>query len=105
MARSKKLNYKGKLAEPLYADDYFRPPGLLANPDEIARRGEEDLRKELNCRMDLLFDHWDIERADWTSLAIKLAKAHVPGFRMEPQRKRTGPAHIWDSTTYTELLA
>jgi hypothetical protein len=104
MAR-KKPSYKGKLAEPLYADDYFQPSGLLADHDEVARRGEENLSKEFNHRIDLLFDHWDIDRADWKSLAITLAIAHVPGFRREPQRKRTGPAQIWDSTTYTELLA
>jgi hypothetical protein len=102
MARNKKPNYKGKLAKPLYADDYFRQPGLLANPDEVARRGEEDLLKEMICRFDLLFLHFGIDRIDWISLAIALAIAHVPGFRWG---KRTGPAEIWDPITYTELWA
>jgi hypothetical protein len=102
MARNKKPNYKGKLAEPLHRDNYFRTPGLLANPDEVARRGEEDLSKELICRLDLLFLHFGIDKTDWMSLAIALAIAHVPGFRWG---KRKGPEKIWDSTTYTELLA
>jgi hypothetical protein len=102
MPRNKKLDYEGKLAEPLHGDDYLRQAGLLEDPGEVARRRQEDFLKELNSRIDLLFLHFGIDRTDWTSLAMELAIAHVPGFRWG---KRTGPKKIWDSTAYTELLA
>jgi hypothetical protein len=105
-ANNKKLGYKGRLAEPMYSDDYFRPSGLLVEKsDEIARQEKERFLREFYDRIDLLFSHWNIDGKDWRSLAITLAIAHVPGLRSEPSQKRTGPAQIWDYTGYTELLA
>ena len=63
--------YKGKLAEP------------LTRRDEPSEEERDEFNRTAHERMDLLLDHYGIDRSDperWHSLAILLAVNHVPCF-------------------------
>jgi hypothetical protein len=81
--------------------------GLLAKPidlQELASRPEfadanAASKAEITDRLGLLFKHYDVDltltsEQAWSSLAIKLAFAHVPGFQFATRAKR-GAKRKW----------
>src|SRR5436853_5156234 len=56
--------------------------GLLAKPMILPETGVGDLLGYAH-RIDALFEHYGIERWDWTNLCLALAWHHVPGFRFQ----------------------
>jgi hypothetical protein len=91
--------YTGKLAEPIYAEDY-RPKGPLdlTTPETYAAR----LNDELAERLDLLFEHYSIAPGDTTALVAALAIAHVPGMQF---RAKNVPQIRWTPEARMELWA
>ena len=90
-------NYSGVLATPMRV---HRPgAGILLEEEELPAREGEAKRKNLEQfveRVVALFKHYGVAPGDFATLSIKLAQAHVPGFRYrEPgERGRGRPSGI-----------
>ena len=113
MPQQKTPKYTGKLAERLPApkDVETLPPDnrivdiRLAVSFELALL-EWEHDTEIENRMGLLFDHFEIPRPaagheleSWRAMAFKLAITHVGGF----QRKQLGPKLIWGTRQISKL--
>jgi hypothetical protein len=72
--------YKGELAKPILAGVYFTKKMTVAELGDCLQQTIHKTRLE---KLKLLMAHYEIaEETDYLSLALKLAIAHVPGFRI-----------------------
>ncbi len=90
-------NYSGVLATPRQV--HRSGAGILLEEEELCAREGEAKRKNLEQfveRVVALFKHYGVAQGDFVTLAMKLAQAHVPGFRFrEPgERGRGRPSGI-----------
>lgn len=79
------MKYTGRLQKPVVR----RPVGILSTDDQLraAAKAEVD---EVFDKFDELFSAFALEKDDWCGLALALARAHVPGFRVvAPAGRRT----------------
>jgi hypothetical protein len=78
--------YKGELAKPLLAGVYLPDNSYLTDKMKAAELDSCGQQAVYECRVEklaLLMEHYGIEdKADYFTLALKLAIAHVPGFRV-----------------------
>jgi hypothetical protein len=93
--------YAGALAQPIYADDFYKFAGGLGRLYQETDRAM--IRKRASEKMLLLFKHYRIDPSGeqkWQELATSLAFAHVPGlqlaFRPKPGRKPTWKTGLGD---------
>ena len=68
------MKYEGELKKAVVR----KRLGLLSDTDAEAER----ITDEVFSKLPALFDAHDVQPGDWMSLAIELAKAHVPGFQV-----------------------
>jgi hypothetical protein len=70
------------------------------------REAERFIEQKLLQKMTLLCEHHGIgDQQDMSALALALAIAHVPGFKIVPETKtRKGRKRKWDGSQLLELL-
>ena len=117
MTRKRALGiYKGVLARPIVlapAPTFWGavvPKRLTAFQEQQLRHERANrakLKQQFSKKLNLLFDHFGIEdKGDTRSLALALAREHVPGFTIqtnEPKPKR-GRKLKWDLDRLEKLL-
>ena len=77
--------YGGILKKPIILDPDCNLPGI----------------ETLGPKMDALFDHFGVERSDYTSLCWALAFEHVPGFSF---RRPAGAPEVWQPVKLALLV-
>lgn len=79
------MKYPGRLGKPI-----VRKPRSLLNYEESARAAIAAEIDEMFDKLPDLFKLYGIQESNWCSLAIALAKEHVPGFKLvEPAGRKT----------------
>jgi len=71
------MKYTGRLKKPIVR----RPFGILAS-EEYVRAAVKAEVEEMFSKFDDLFVAFALQNDDWFALALALAKAHVPGFKI-----------------------
>ena len=90
------FKYSGILARPYKLPP---PPGLMA--DNATRAAFEQWhRASQRERWQALFEAHGVEFGDVPELLLRMAVAHVPGFRA---KHRDGPKQVWDMDTKARL--
>jgi hypothetical protein len=111
----KRRRYVGELATAIIRPD---PPTFegAVTPERVDRfwhdydayesKTERLIEKKLSQKMMLLMEHYGIsDPKDFAALALALAFAHVPGFKIVPEVKaKTGRRRKWDGPRLLELL-
>ena len=90
----RKVKYSGVLAAPMQFYRYPRETlvgGPVPEETWRAKQGEAEAKNldQFLERVVALFMHYDVPAGDFTTLALKLAWAHVPGFRFRSPGERT----------------
>lgn len=79
------MKYAGKLSKPIVR----RRVGLLASDEQRAAAVNAQV-DELLSKLPLLAEAHGVRHGDWFALAVSLARAHVPGFKLvEPAGRPT----------------
>jgi hypothetical protein len=79
------VKYKGRLSKPIVR----RRVGPLASDEQRAAAVNAQV-DELLSKLPLLADAHGVRHGDWFALAVSLARAHVPGFKIvEPAGRPT----------------
>lgn len=81
------MKYTGTLSKPVVKGRR----GLINAPDFTADR--ERIFTEINAKLPELFKIHGVSEGDWKDLALALAGAHVPGFKVV---ERAGRKREWD---------
>jgi hypothetical protein len=108
----KRRRYSGKLASPIKLQ---RPPTFWgAVTDERVIEHQETygrylkeaqvaVKKQISEKIKLLMKFYEVEKEDMSVLALKLAIAHVPGFKIAPMDKKRGRKNVWDGPKLQSL--
>lgn len=71
------MKYTGRLQKPIVR----RPIGIFSTDDQIKATVNAEV-DEMFSKFDDLFAAFALEKDNWFGLALALAKAHVPGFKL-----------------------
>lgn len=91
--------YTGILAEPIEKKKYKMK--LLLDIETAY----QEIFKETHDKFLLLFDHYEIKKGDYESLAFRLAISHVPGMQLVDEIIKPGRRLEWDYLKYLKLEA
>jgi hypothetical protein len=65
---------------------------------------DNDQRRQEAEKIALLMEHYQIAKNDMRALVLALARRHVPGFEVVPQKGRGGRPRKWDGPELVELV-
>ena len=65
---------------------------------------DNDQRKQETEKIALLMEHFRVAENDMRALVLALARRHVPGFEVVPQKRRGGRPRKWDGPELVELV-
>ena len=111
----KRRRYVGELAVPIISPDPPTFEGAVTrervqkfwrNHRKHERKAEQLIKQKISQKMGLLMKHYGIsDPNDMSALALALAFAHVPGFKIVPETKtKKGRKRIWDGPRLLELF-
>jgi hypothetical protein len=111
----KRRRYVGELAVPIISPDPPTFEGAVTrervqkfwrNHRKHERKAEQLIKQKISQKMGLLMKHYgNSDPNDMSALALALAFAHVPGFKIVPETKtKKGRKRIWDGPRLLELF-
>jgi hypothetical protein len=114
MPRKSRTKFVGRLACPIERTNSLAL-GLQAygksdkDAEEVFRKENERIAREIGEKFDLLFEHYDLQRDNpngWISLAYRLAADFIPGMRIQVGKPPTaGRPKKWRGAESLKLVS